>query len=159
MKFGKILSGIDNGTEKTKDFIDQVGDSFRRDKMYFDRMRKGEGNPVKNAAHVLFKDGQPRDINNLYTGHSLSATGKTAVGIGVGVYLADNLTDLKLEAKERARNGYVEQQQEELDIESPLASRADGQGYQIDTSQLLANVQSQGDLVFALNKTRNGGYL
>lgn len=163
MKFGKLLNGIadnvDSVAERTSDMSTRIADSFARDKHYLNQILKNEGNVLSNASNIFFRGDNAKDINNLYTGYGLSATGKTVTGAGLAIYAGSQIGDLEDEVKERARKNYIQQQSDELDIESPLASRADGQGYSIDTSQLLENVQSQGDLVFALNKTRQGGYL
>lgn len=157
MKFGKALSGL-------SDRADSFHDGFKRDLHYAkSALDKNQtmGERINNAAHTIFRNDKDKGIDNFYTGYGLSTSAKTAV-VGAGlVYGLDKAFSVPEDIKESARKNMeeYEKNKEEVQYESLVGTRADGQGYQLGTNQMIQNVQAQGDLVFALNQTRQGGFL
>lgn len=147
---------------KFKNVLKKHTDSLKEDMSNLSDATDGTlsgGERVKGLAHTFFKRDQPRSVNNLYTGYGLTNTSKALAMGSVGVYGADAIFGVHENMKDRAREQLIEYEKnkEVIDIESPLASRADGVGY--STSKLVQNAQAQSDLVFAMHKTRQGGYL
>lgn len=130
---------------------------------------KDVGGGVKN----FFKDNlDPRDpifkldekagknINNLYTGYKLGGKGNLLVGgsmLGGGTLIVSNP---KLAQDHYNRGNIVEAESQEQDIESMQSTRGDMAGYRAAIgAEALANLQTSGDLVFAMHKTRHSGQL
>lgn len=95
-----------------------------------------------------------RNLDNLFSGYERNWRGKWATGaVGVGItgYMA--VTAPQRAVEQRTQN-YVEQQRQEGGVESLMTTRGDEIGYAVNM-QRLSDLQSQGDLVFALNRLRN----
>lgn len=113
-------------------------------------------NPRVNPAQTgkFLERGGDRNVDNLWTGLHRNAYGKqatAAVGIGATLTLASIAAPRAAEAR---TNGAVQMQAEEGGVESLISTRGDEIGYNVNL-QRLSDLQSQGDLVFALNRLRN----
>ena len=113
-------------------------------------------NPSVNPAKTgrFLEKGGDRNIDNLWTGLHRNAYGKqatAAVGIGATLTLAAIAAPRAVEAR---TEGAVQMQAEEGGVESLISTRGDEIGYSVNLRHL-SDLQSQGDLVFALNRLRN----
>lgn len=143
MRTGHVPYKNTNPIQNTKDMVKGTGDFFKKN---------------YNLKEPIFKkDPEGRNINNLYTGYGYGGKGKaiaTVSLLGGGTLVAANPRGYQ-----GFYNGdFVDQQSEELDVESLQSTRADGQGYQaqIGSSDML---RTSGDLVFAMHKTRHSGQM
>ncbi len=104
----------------------------------------------------IFKKTGDRNINNLWTGYEYGAKGKAIVGIGLlgGGSILVPTAPARAAAAERRES--VAWQSENQDIESMISTRGDMQGYKAHGG-IDPMLQSSGDLVFAMHKTRHGG--
>lgn len=109
----------------------------------------------RNPGEGFFsKAGAERNIDNLWTGRERTAYGKmgtAAIGLGATGLAAWAAAPI---AHERRTDQAVQMQREEGDIESLISTRGDESGYSVNLRSL-SDLQSQGDLVFALNRLRN----
>lgn len=154
MKFKKMLEGVGS---RAKNFHEGSLED-----LYYLKSALSSDNgkeAAKDLSKVFFRKNDTRSINNLYTGYGLTNTAKVGVGIGMAGYAYAQIENPTRAMKEQARSEYIQWQSENQDIEAPLASRSDGAGYTMTTNDLMANTQGQSDLVFALHRNRNGGYL
>jgi hypothetical protein len=99
-----------------------------------------------------------RNINNLYSGYKLGGKGNLLVGgslLGGGTVIASNPKHLQ---NHYNVGGSVQAESQELDVESIQSTRGDGVGYQASIgAAAVQNLQTSGDLVFAMHKTRHSG--
>lgn len=140
MKFGKILKGLEDDHFDRKVIAQSTGHER-----------------AKQLPKMIFKQGEPRSINNLYTGYGLTTTAKVAVGVAGVAYGANAIYGIDGHMKSKARKAKVEADSQETEVEASLSSQSDGVGY--STSDLVQSAQASSGLVFAMNKTRQGGYL
>lgn len=111
-------------------------------------------NPNSGGVLNFVEKGAKRNIDNMWTGYKRNYKGKAATGalaLGATVYLTATASQRAVE--QRTKN-YVEQQSLEGNVESLMTTRGDEAGYSVNM-QRLSDLQSQGDLVFALNRLRN----
>lgn len=97
------------------------------------------------------KDG--RTLNNYFTGYEFGSRAKgvgSIAALGYGGYVVATETD-------RTAKAVADSQSENEDIESLPGTRGDMVGYQGYTGLPSNNLQTSGDLVFALHKIRHGG--
>lgn len=116
---------------------------------YTPKHNPSSGNPLN-----LIEKGAERNIDNLWTGYKRNYKGKAATGavaLGATVYLTATASQ---RAVEQRTDNYVQQQSLEGNVESLISTRGDESGYSVNM-QRLSDLQSQGDLVFALNRLRN----
>lgn len=109
-------------------------------------------NPAQTGKFM--EHGGERNIDNLWTGYHRNAYGKQAtatLGIGATLGLAAIAAPRAAEAR---TDSAVQQQAEEGGVESLMSTRGDEIGYSVNLRSL-SDLQSQGDLVFALNRLRN----
>lgn len=123
-------------------------DVYRRAMSYDPRL-----NPSQEG-RIFSTTGNPRNIDNLWTGNSRSAYGKQATAaIGIGATGLAALTAAP-RASEARTDAAVQTQAEAGNVESLISTRGDEIGYSVNLRHL-SDLQSQGDLVFALNRLRN----
>ena len=100
-----------------------------------------------NFASSFFQKGGQRHIDNVFTGVSLSGKGKKAAGLGMvgyGIYTAVNFDDLVHESQVNSHLAA----QAGTPVTSLPGTYGDGQDYM----SRLRDMQSQSELVFALDK-------
>lgn len=108
---------------------------------------------------IFRESAEGRNINNLWSGYELGGTGNLLVGgsiLGGGSLIAANPRGYQ----NFYNRSNILAESEAMDIESMPGTRGDLQGYQSTLGVPASNyLQSSGDLVFALHKTRHSGQL
>ena len=111
----------------------------------------GHANP-RQEGRLFTTSGNQRNIENLGTGVELNNIGKKGMLAGslaiAGGSVAFN-TDNRSALTERMKYDSSEQ-----DVQSLISTRGDGVGYRV-ANDAINYMESQGDLVFALNRLRN----
>lgn len=110
-------------------------------------------NPASKPGRLL-ESGGHRSIDNLWTGLHRNAHGKWATAGVAGLATGTMVLTAAPRAAEQRTNQAVQLQSQEGNVESLISTRGDEIGYNVNL-QRLSDLQSQGDLVFALNRLRN----
>lgn len=101
----------------------------------------------------MLEKGDPRSINNLWTGARLSVKGKVVAGSALGVYGAYSFAQ---GVNQYEKDYAMSFNYDDRGVQSLPSTRADGMGYTANNGGD-KTLGARGDLVFALHNLRHGG--